>query len=62
MFNVRHSGFSQRHPGIRHVGVRPDLTDDLSGLVMTMLHKDAHRRPRGEELVYRLTNLAAAVA
>ncbi len=41
---------------------RSDLTGELNELVMAMLHKDAHRRPDGEELMHRLTRLNAEVA
>lgn len=41
---------------------RSDVPDELNTLVMEMLNKDAHRRPDGEELMHRLTRLAAEAA
>lgn len=41
---------------------RSELTGELNELVMAMLHKDAHRRPDGEELMHRLTRLNTEVA
>lgn len=35
---------------------------DLNALVLAMLNKDANRRPDGEELMRRLTRLAAEAA
>ena len=40
---------------------RPDLNGDLNALVTSMLNKDAHRRPTGEELMHQLGRLATEV-
>jgi len=47
---------------IEPASFRTDLTQELNSLVMAMLHKDANRRPGSEELMHRLTRIAAEVA
>lgn len=41
---------------------RIDGPVDLNALIMAMLNKDTNRRPDGEELMHRLTRLAAEAA